>query len=59
MTDMISEEMVRVKADKALRDLILDLRDDAEEWGRGLPYADIVRIVKESASELSDEEDEE
>ena len=59
MTDLISEEMVRVKAEQALKDLILDLRDNAEDWGRGLPYADIVRIVKESASELSDEEDEE
>lgn len=59
MTDMISEEMVRVKAEQALKDLALDLQENAEEWGRGLPYTDIVRIIKEAAKDMSDEEDEE
>jgi hypothetical protein len=59
MGNVLQEEMVRSKADNLLSDLVEDLIDNSHLWDRGLTRADIIRIVKEQANELTDDEEEE
>lgn len=59
MGNPLQEEMVRVKAEGMMEDLVNNLIDNSQLWDRGVNRADIVRIVKEVATELTEDEVEE